>query len=67
MFNNKYGDEGLTELFSMEVSKSSIELDFLGDLKEVNAYIKLSLQKVSFGLKLYLGYFALGTMLCINF
>ena len=27
MFNNKYGDEGLTTLFKEEISKASIELD----------------------------------------
>ena len=43
MFNNKYGDEGLTILFNEEISKSSDEIDFLGNLKELNAYIKLAI------------------------
>lgn len=41
MFNNKYGDEGLTILLKEEISKASIEVDFLGDIKETRAYIML--------------------------
>lgn len=41
MFNNKYGDEGFTILFNKEIYKSSEELDFLGELKEIQAYIRL--------------------------
>lgn len=43
VFNNKYGDEGLTILFNEEISKASDEIDFLGALKELNAYIKLAI------------------------
>lgn len=41
MFNNKYGDEGLTKLFNIEISKASLEADFLSSLKEYKAYIKV--------------------------
>lgn len=41
MFNNKYGDEGLTKLFNLEISKASLESSFLSSLKEYNAYIKV--------------------------
>lgn len=41
MFNNKYGDEGFTILFNQEISKSNEFLDFLGELKEIKAYIRL--------------------------
>ena len=47
MFNNKYGDEGLTILFKEEISKASIELDFLGNLKEVSAFIKLGINYIN--------------------
>lgn len=47
MFNNKYGDEGLTILFKEEISKASIELDFLGNLKEVKAYIRLGINYIN--------------------
>ena len=41
MFNNKYGDEGLTKLFNIEIAKASLEADFLSSLKEYKAYIKV--------------------------
>jgi cob(I)alamin adenosyltransferase len=41
VFNNKYGDEGLTKLFNIEIAKSSLEADFLSSLKEYKAYIKV--------------------------
>lgn len=41
MFNNKYGDEGLTKLFNLEISKASLEVSFLSALKEYKAYIKV--------------------------
>lgn len=47
MFNNKYGDEGFTFLFKEEISKDSEKLDFLGDLKEVKAYIKLCINFIN--------------------
>lgn len=47
MFNNTYGDEGFTILFKEEISKSSELLDFLGELKEVKAYIKLSINFIN--------------------
>lgn len=47
VFNNKYGDEGFTTLFKEEISKTSSDLDFLGDLKEVEAYIRLCINFIN--------------------
>ena len=47
MFNNKYGDEGLTKLFDLEISKASLEASFLSSLKEFKAYIKVLINYIN--------------------
>jgi cob(I)alamin adenosyltransferase len=47
MFNNKYGDEGLTKLFNLEISKASEEVSFLSSLKEYKAYIKILINYIN--------------------